>query len=234
MDIEGINSKKFTKFITLLNNIKEGELHIGNSNLGLQYGYRHKSSQYISKPFIKLYYKPIELVNNSPLFYKTFLEQEYGRGAYRLKLARIEGTIKNKTHLRSLGIKDNRFRVVLDKLTPKRIAGILGSFLDRHLKIKKDESFNVMENLRGVSFMSKNDIDLTLLVKSYIKRGYTLEMIQNTLKLAYESMELHRTTIYRRLNKVRKIFRYLIENDEDLKVEKSFLEFLSLIFGEVI
>jgi len=71
-DIEDISESEFRRFIDLLNNIKEGEIHKGEKNLGIQYSYRQNTSHYIGKPFVKFYYKPIELLNNSPIFYRLY------------------------------------------------------------------------------------------------------------------------------------------------------------------
>lgn len=229
MDIEGISSSDFGRFIYLLNNLKEGELHLSTNNLGLQYSYRHKMKQYISKPFVKLYYKPTELLNSSPTFYYNFLQPFHGKRAYKLKLARVEGTIKNLKHLRSLGIQSNKFHVVLEKLTSTKICAILGSFLDKHLKLRSSEK--VRDILKGVGGVSSkpSDIDLFLLVKQYIKSGYTLEMVLSAFKFSYERHGVSKASTYRKLRKVKKVYRYLLENDEDLKVERGFMEFLEVL-----
>jgi len=228
-DIDGIDKKEFRRFLKLLNNLKEGELHIGKNNLGLQYGYRHKTNQVISKPFIKLYYKPIELINNSPIFYKLHLEPLYGSNAYKLKLARVEGTIKNKGHFRSLGIKDNSFLNVLEYLNGDRIVYILGEFLNRHLKVKKTEGVKNM--LNGVEFLNNKLSDglLFLLVKQYIKNGFTLEMVESNLRFTLMGIGLSKSSIWRAVKRAKEIYLYLLESDETLKVEKDFFEFLNLL-----
>jgi len=232
MDIEDISSEEFGRFIYLLNNIKTGELHLGVKNLGFQYSYRNKVSQYISKPFVKLYYKPVELVYGSPVFYRKFLEPLYGKEAYQLRLARVEGTIKNLKHLRHLGIKDNSLGYLLEQLTPERIRGILGSFLDKHLGLKANEK--AKDILKGVEVKSRkpSDIDVYMLVKQFIKSGYTLEMVVSAVKFSYERHGVSKVSMYRKLNKVREAYQYLLEHDGDLKVERKFMDFLHLLFKE--
>lgn len=180
---------------------------------------------------MKFYYKPIELLNNSPIFYRLYLEPLYGKGAEKLNLARLEGTIKNRKHFLRLGIEDNSLLKVLRALTPEKIVSILGGFLNKHLNLKRyDFGKDILKGVKPMSSKPKpSDVDLTLLVKALIKLGYPLERILNTVKYSYISWDIHRTSYIRKSKRIREIYVYLLENDEDLKVEGKFIELLKLL-----
>jgi hypothetical protein len=219
VDIDEISEEEFRRFISLLNSIKEGEIHTGLKNLGLQYGYRHKKSGYISYPFIKMYYKPVELLSNSPDFLRNFLDVK------GMELARIEGTVKNKKHFQSLGIPDNELGHLLE-LPDERIVGLLGGFLRRYVKF---------EQLKGVGNVGMRvkptDLDFMLYVKRSIKSGMTLEMLESELRSTYKVNGKNRASILRKVSKLRKVYKGLLESEPDLKVEKKFFQFLDLILG---
>lgn len=85
-----------------------------------------KSTSYKTAPYVKLYDKLKDLVHRS----NTFAE------AYDIKVQpntiRIEGTIKNKKHLRSLGIKGNTLRDICE-LSQEKLQEFLTSCLKAHL-----------------------------------------------------------------------------------------------------
>lgn len=221
VDVDGISEQEFRKFISLLNSIREGEIHTGLKNLGLQYGYRAKKSGYVSSPFIKLYYKPIELLNNSPEFAKSFLD-----GVEQLNLARIEGTVKNKKHFKSLGIKDSRLGYILEHLSGKKIVKLLGGFLNRYLRFDQIQGVGQLDFVEGVT---PSDLDFMLYVKRSIKSGITLKMLESEVKRAYEVNGKSKSSTQRKVKKLRRFYRYLLESDPDLREESKFFKFIDLV-----
>ena len=76
--------------------------------LGIEFGSRSKANE--RYPFLKMYAKSVELINNSLDFWSEFLSDQ---GLDIADLVRTEITIKNKKHFMRLGIRDTRLEALL-------------------------------------------------------------------------------------------------------------------------
>lgn len=76
--------------------------------LGIEFGSRNKANE--RYPFLKMYSKGVELINNSLDFWSEFLSDQ---GLDISDLVRTEITIKNKKHFMRLGIRDTRLETLL-------------------------------------------------------------------------------------------------------------------------
>jgi hypothetical protein len=76
--------------------------------LGIEFGSRNKANE--RYPFLKMYAKAVELINNSLDFWSEFLSDQ---GLDIADLVRTEITIKNKKHFMRLGIRDTRLETLL-------------------------------------------------------------------------------------------------------------------------
>lgn len=76
--------------------------------LGIEFGSRKTASHIY--PFLKMYAKGVELINNSLDFWSEFLSDQ---GLDIADLVRTEITIKNKKHFMRLGIRDTRLETLL-------------------------------------------------------------------------------------------------------------------------
>jgi len=99
------------------------------TNKGIEFQKRTNNTDNISRPYLKFYSKRHELIYNSEDFYKAYL------GDIEIPQVRIETTIKNKAHLKSLDIKDNTLHNII-KLSQEKKKKILNNAIDRNLQYK--------------------------------------------------------------------------------------------------
>jgi hypothetical protein len=228
VDFENMPQKQFKEVIEYLNKMcKPVLIERGTKNLGIQYSYRKNAKNYISNPFIKLYHKTTELKYNSDVFANKFLNLK-GKN-----IVRIEGTVKNKKHFKSLKLDDNTLGEVLDYFDDKKIIKLLSDFLYKYMKTFKyveEALLNMGDDKESV--ISKN-MGYSMSVKMMILQGRDLKDIENTIKENLETHHYSRMSIYRKLQIVRKIYAYLIDNDkavrEKVKKSKIVFQFLSLL-----
>ena len=102
----------------------------GKGNRGIQFNER-KASNYISNPFLKLYSKTADLKHNSIEF-----ANEYLSGINTKDIRRIETTVKNSKHFKSLGINDNSLNTVLN-LADETRNNILQSAVNKYINTTK-------------------------------------------------------------------------------------------------
>jgi len=82
-------------------------------NKGIEFGKRETATP--AYPFLKVYHKGLELINNSSSFHEAHLQHVDGLD----DLIRVETTVKNKKHFRRHGVTDTRLCSVLDMGTDK-------------------------------------------------------------------------------------------------------------------
>jgi len=78
------------------------------NNKGIQFSVRQTTS-FATNPYFKIYHKQIELDTKSNIFANAYL-----KGINYNDVVRTEFTIKNKKHIKSLGIKDNTLKTFLN------------------------------------------------------------------------------------------------------------------------
>ncbi len=230
-DIKDLSPKDFKVCIKELNRISSsGELYLPKrgqkiKNLGLEYGYRKKQHNVRSKPYVKLYHKTVELRYQSRIFTDNFLKDIDIKN-----LARIEGTIKNKKHLRSLGIKENTLGNLLEKLTEEKILEINWNFLNKHLKMERSIAMVDTKKLN----ISGKDIEIFDKVRSHmLLEGYSLETIKRRTQSLYNSIGASRPTIRAALKRAEKYYFYILANDKEVEGKKPFLEFMEILGGNL-
>jgi len=136
------NYNKFTKDIELVaKNPPQRNLGFNRfktaTNKGIEFQTRKNTHRNIVFPYLKLYSKRIEaLSKNSIEFTDTYLDIK------KVKDSRAETTVKDKKHLKSLGIKDNSL-INLVNLSKEKKQNILINAINRNLigetitKVKK-------------------------------------------------------------------------------------------------
>jgi hypothetical protein len=102
----------------------------GKGNRGIQFNER-KADNCISNPFLKLYRKTADLMYNS-----TEFANEYLSDINTKDISRIETTVKNKKHFKSLGINDNSLNTVLN-LPDETRNNILKSAVKKYVNTTK-------------------------------------------------------------------------------------------------
>lgn len=220
-DFKGLSSKEFGEYIRKLDHLNQGELHTGGKNMGLQYGYRTKGN-FISKPYIKFYHKTIELKNHSKVFADNYLKNVDIKN-----LARVEGTIKNKRHFKSLGIKENTLGNLLEKLTEEKIIELISKLLGKHFKVGRSITMvGLKQELKGMG-----NVFLAMYIKAMLKQGMPFSMIENSIRWNLEEHKASKSTIARAIRKASKVCADLLTNDPEVKEEAGFFEFLSLLMG---
>lgn len=176
-----------------------GELTLNKRAKSLSYGYRHKSKSVISKPFIKIYSKHFELLNNSELFYDTFL-----KGQYKDYL-RLEGTIKNNKHFQAilnhlkLDKQETTLKALLNMSEDNKI-NILKFMLSKYKLIKTNY-------LKGSEMLNAKDRFMYFTIKVFIEAGNTIKDFYNYLKEIYSSS----STYYREIKRAEKLYAILKE-----------------------
>jgi hypothetical protein len=145
-------------------------------NNGLQYNKRATATK--SRPFLKLYWKGGELLSQSQEFYNDHLK---GISEDQVKeLVRIETTIKNKEHAKTLGIenttllsllslteasKEKMFQKIISKHLhrPKRIIEIEASKDSSKLSPTQQVEYNAIVSLMSLAKLTAADVIETLL-----------------------------------------------------------------------
>ena len=110
-----ISLSNYSKMISVIvQNAKEHKradrgykLYNKKTNKGIQFSHRDTTS-FKENPFLKIYHKETELNNKSREFSINYLEP-----AEYKNLVRTEFTIKNKKHIKALGISGNTFKDLL-------------------------------------------------------------------------------------------------------------------------
>lgn len=102
----------------------------GKDNIGLQLNER-KATNYKSSPFLKIYNKSADLKYNSREFKDSYLS-----GVDCNDIVRIETTVKNNEHFKSLGIKNNSLENVLNASDEIR-NNIVKSAVSKYMNVAK-------------------------------------------------------------------------------------------------
>ena len=107
-----------------------------NKNLGVSWSVR-QTSKYLTNPYLKIYHKGLEMQFNSTDFYNKHLSHYDIKNCFR-----IETTIKNRTHLKSLNkaLKLDLYRFNLNELldlSKDKLRSIMQSAVNCHLHPRK-------------------------------------------------------------------------------------------------
>lgn len=232
IDVDFKKDIKFkTDFITvtktLYNNVKPENKKITRpinqkGNQGLEFSKRNITSNQ-QNPYIKLYNKEIELVNNSDKFNREFLKPHH---RHLKRLCRIEYTIKNKKHFEQFGIKDTRLKNLLELSDSKKIE-MCQSHLKKHLEynsipelVKKDK--NLMPNdiiiLNSIEIIINNQPNINInslidiLIKDISDREQTILEKRKYIKILYEThLKPHYKSYHKKNEDLENILKVLFE-----------------------
>ena len=174
-DFYGMPPGKTKELMKGIKDISKSDVDFTNRKqaAAIQYSYRHNPTGYISKPFIKLYHKGMELMHNSNTFREAFLMPQEDLN----NVLRVEGQIKNRKHLNSLikaikqdeskkwNIVGNFFQLSADELF-RMIQIMLGKHIDKKTLKRK--------NVAREDLKCRDNIFLVG-INSYILSGGTLE-----------------------------------------------------------
>jgi len=140
-------------------------------NLGIEFSTR-KTTKFLSSPFLKIYHKGVEFKNKSFVFSDKYLQ-----GQDFLDIVRIETTIKNNKHFKSLGLPQNSLEAILS-LSNEQKELIIQNALAKHLEpriqaLKDNNELPPMEKIfyslimqlmnEGVSFERAKNLSLKLI-----------------------------------------------------------------------
>jgi hypothetical protein len=188
-----------------------------SDNKGIEFSKR-ESSAYKTNPFVKMYHKGIELKNKSKEFKNNHLSH-----LDTDNIARLETTVKNKTHFKSLGVNDTSLLSVL------RLPG------DTKKKIISQSLQSHLEGFTRIKTTAKNPNKMTP-NETIICQGLIIAM--EGANMTYESAEsfmllpIHnRTEKSRKKQQIKRIYLSQIKGqDLDKKVIKmnSFLRMLGV------
>lgn len=220
---------EFFKAISKLNEMskehkqfKKGvQMFPSKDNLGIQWSDRHKAT--MSHPYLKLYHKQIELTNNpkSVAFTETFL-----RGVDLSNRVRIEFTIKNRKHLKRMGVECQKVSSLL-QLDQEHKNKMLEKIVKIHLlprvkEVVKPKSamtpldlviYNSMMMLQERdSFMSRDRLIKGLLSNFAEMKGYKGKSTMKTkLEYIYDTF-IQTTTKAKELDELGNLFDALMWN----------------------
>lgn len=196
-----LNSNK--KIITFAHNGKDRFFNLftkknkqGNYiNLGLDINSRQKAKP--STPYLKNYYKTIELTTKSLEFYELFLKEElFKKGQSIRNLARIEYTIKGykqKERLHKKGLLKTKYKNLSELLevTPEEMKNIIYSGFKDYCSIPERNATDKL-NIKGLSPMEVVLLNymkqLILSGKDKIDLFEVLPQFQGTQKSRVKSM----------------------------------------------
>jgi len=141
-----------------------------SNNKGIEFNER-KTRAFKTKPFLKVYHKGIELTSLHTLdFTKNYLQEIDIQN-----IARVEATVKNKAHLRHLGIENNTLHSILS-LTEEQKENIISKSVQANLEprvqpirtpnnmsLDKQMHYNMMVALiqRGLSYEITKQLSLS-------------------------------------------------------------------------
>ena len=136
------------------------------TNKGLQWSTR-KTTAFKTNPYIKIYHKELELKFKSREFCNEFVDRK------RIKdLVRTEFTIKNKKHLKALGIENNSFETLLN-LEDSFKKTLIEKTLNVHLSKRK---ISKKETPKG---MNPTEQMFYKLITMQMKLDFTYEKIRS-------------------------------------------------------
>jgi len=201
---------------------KKTTRHINQKgNQGLEFSKRNITSNQ-QNPFIKLYNKEIELVNNSKDFTYKYLTTHLN---HLKRLCRIEYTIKNKKHFEQFNIKSTRLKNLLELSDSKKLEMCQKS-LSKHLEynsipelIKKDKSLtaNDIIILNSIEIIINNqpNININNLIEAIttnIHREQTKREKRKYIKILYEThLKPHYKKYHKRNEDLENILKMLFE-----------------------
>ncbi len=149
----------------------------GLTNLGLEINKRDKARP--SVPHLILYYKHVELLTKSRVFYLKFLEKNYPRKEIK-NLARIEYTIKGSKHfdrLINMGLLESKPTTLIELLNiePYRFTYIINSGVMDYIR----NPFNNNNIVKTMKELSPTDrILLNFMSKLIMYKESSLEIMQ--------------------------------------------------------
>lgn len=190
----------------------------------IQYSYRHNSTGYISKPFIKLYHKGMELMHNSTTFKDAFLSSQSDLN----NVLRVEGQIKNKKHLNSLikAIKQDetkKWNIVGNffSLTDDELFLMIQTMLSKHIDKKTLQRKNVAREE-----LPFRENCLIVGLNAYILSNGTIEGY-------IEDITTGRTKSYKSKTKalVTKLYQEYLSDEKELINKQYFTNFMYSILG---
>ena len=138
------------------------------NNMGIQWSNRHSTA--LSKPFIKIYSKELDLKNNSSEFYDAYLQ-----GQDFKDVTRVEYTIKNKKHFKSFNVSNTSLEGVLS-LSQDKMSAMMQSCMSKHtmkvLRDKKEKGMSAKEQrmVNTIRIMQMGNIGVNE-GKSYLLNG---------------------------------------------------------------
>ena len=138
-------------------------------NQGIEFSDR-KTQAFKTNPYFKIYNKEKELIYKSVQFYEKYIK---GKGFKLKNRIRLEATVKNKKHLRLLGVMDNSLNTLLN-LSEKRKYDIFKTAVNAHL----NPLVPPLKKHRGD--MNPNDIVIYNMMQLLVLKGLPEETILNS------------------------------------------------------
>lgn len=195
------NSLDLDEYKELLGGVKAMTKHSSKSEkgyrshkLGVEWSIR-KTNKYLTNPYLKIYHKETELLTNSDDFTRAYLN-----GIDFKNLFRIETTVKNRKHLRSLnlGLKDYTFKDLLLLSTEKKdsiISNAINSQLDSRTRMT---TFKTEQRMTPVNRINLNAL---LILTSELNWGIdrSVSTLINGIKNE-SSKSVNKATLYRLYN----------------------------------
>ena len=146
---------------------------------GIEFSVR-KTSKYLSNPYFKIYHKEIELNENSTDFANKYLKHiDYKN------LVRLEVTVKNKKHFRSLGVESNTLKDILSlskEVKESMIRIIVRKHLSQRDMIKPERN----ESLNPTQQVMFDYISLLL------EKGFNIDKAMNYILGSFRGVNKHR------------------------------------------
>jgi hypothetical protein len=148
-------------------------------NVGFQWSKR-ETTGFMTRPYLKIYDKEIELKTKSANFANAYLKPESYKG-----LVRIETTIKDRSHFKALGVTNTTLKNILGLPIEIKEKAILRA-LDSHL-MKVDKA--TMEKSKRLP-PSERDIHNTLLIG--MESGLGFYEVRQRMLMGFEGNTLRR------------------------------------------
>ena len=141
---------------------------------GVEFGKR-ETTNYISKPYLKTYHKGIELSEKSSDF-----KDKYFNDIDTSNIVRIETTVKNKNHFKSLGVKDNKLKTILS-LSKGTLRKIITNAVSKHVHIDRAELNTKLNKEKSNDMTPTNKQLFKAMVIAMEKANLSFEMASSML-----------------------------------------------------
>lgn len=219
-----IELDKFRKGVTGLKKQAKTSINTGRGcnvfnqkrNVGIEFSKRGTTA-YKSNPFLKLYYKTLELNGNSAVFREEYLKEKNIDN-----LCRVEFTVKNKKHFRSFEIENTNLWSLLN-LSNETKKDMLQIVVNKHLEKRIVPTAKIKDTIKPIDYALINSM-LSIMSQDMTSFGMVIKILSNGIT--------DRSARSRLKKKLQELYEIGIRDTEIDKETKELQEFYDVLGWE--